>query len=344
MPALSAQIISLQPATPMQLPAPTDSNSPGHWSNGSFVVFNAMGYPLRSEGADQFSLGNSTEVSLGRGYPSPMWIEATWMDDDGTLFAWYHHEPGGVCSRSNLTAPKIGAMVSYDNGYSFRDLGFILESGDPVDCGSQNGYFAGGNGDFSVMVDATRSYIYFLYSNYGGPIWNQGVAIARMNFADRFSPKGAVRKFYNGDFSEPGIFGRVTPMFSANVSWASANTDAFWGPSIHWNTAINQYVMLLNRSCCSPGWPQEGIYISLNPDIGDPTGWSAPVKLLDSDGWYPQVIGEDPGGTDKVAGAVSRLYVYGHSDYELVITNLDQPTESEHTITVKRALQIPSTH
>ena len=341
--ATFAQTISLQPAPSVQLPSPTDSNSPGHWWNGNFVLFNAMGYPFRSDGVDQFSLGNTTEVAMGRGYPAPIWIEATWMDDDGTLFAWYHHEPGGVCSRSNLTAPKIGALVSYDNGYSFRDLGFVIESGDPVDCGSQNGYFAGGNGDFSVIVNEERSYIYFLFSNYGGPVSSQGVAVARMNFADRFNPKGAVRKFFNGGFSEPGIFGRVTPTFPANVSWASPNTDAMWGPSVHWNTSINQYVMLLNHSCCWPGWPQEGIYVSLNPDIGNPAGWSAPVKLLDNGGWYPQVIGEDPDGTDKRAGAVSRLYVYGESEYELVITNSEVPVDDPEETTGISVKRIPHT-
>ena len=264
---LAAQTIDIEPAPALQLPSPTDSNSPSHWWNGSFVLFNAMGAPYRSQGADQFSLGNQVEVAFGDGQPFPLWIEATWVDDDGTLFAWYHHEPDGVCPDSWLTAPQIGAMVSYDNGLSFQDLGFVLESGDPIDCDAQNGYFAGGNGDFSVIADASHSYFYVLYSNYGGDVSTQGVAVARMNFNDRFNPSGAVWKYYNGGFTEPGLGGRVTPTFPANVSWVSANTDAFWGPSVHWNTALNQFVVLLNHSCCSSGWPQEGIYLSTNPDV-----------------------------------------------------------------------------
>ena len=304
-----------------QLPSPTDSNSPGHWWNGNFVLFNAMGTPYRSQGAGQFSLGNATQVSFGAGQPYPLWIESTWMDDDGTLFAWYHHEPSFICPDSNLTAPKIGALISHDNGKTFQDLGFVLESGDPVDCSAQNGYFGGGNGDFTVIPDSTRSYFYFHYSNYGGDISTQGVAVARMDFRDRFNPRGSVWKYYNGDFTEPGVGGQVTPVFPANVSWSSENADAFWGPSIHWNTALNQFVMLLNHSCCSTGWPQEGIYLSLNPDIANPFGWTSPVKIMDADSWYPQVLGEDPGGTDKTAGAASRLYIGGVSWYEMVIVN-----------------------
>ena len=315
-----AQNIEIRPAATVQLPSATDSNSPAHWWNGSLTLFNSYGWPYRSQGADQFSLSGALGVGFGRNQPSPLWIEATWIDDDGTLFAWYHFEPGGICPGGHLTAPKIGAMVSYDNGYTFQDLGFVLESGNAVDCGAQNGYFAGGNGDFSVITDPDRNYFYFLFSNYGGDASTEGVAVARMDFNWRYFPRGSVQKFYNGSFSEPGIGGLVAPVFPAAVSWSSANTDAFWGPSIHWNTTLNQFVVLLNHSCCSPDWPQEGIYLSLIPDLSNPSGWTVPVKILDGGDWYPQVIGEDPGGTDKLAGPVSRLYMYGVSNWELVIT------------------------
>lgn len=326
----NGQTFEIRPAAEVRFPSQTDSNSPSHWLNGKFVLFNAIGAPYRSDGSDQFSLGDTLPVNFGARYPSPIWIEATWMDDDGTLFAWYHHEPQGLCPGSGLTAPRIGALVSYDNGYSFRDLGFILESGDPLDCSAHNGYFAGGNGDFSVIVDAGRSYIYFVYGNYGGDVSGQGIAVARMNFNDRLHPSGSVWKYFSGSFSEPGLGGRLTPTFPAAVTWSSENADAFWGPSVHWNTALNEYVMLMNRSCCSSGWPQEGIYVSLNPDISNPQGWSIPVKILDgSAGWYPQVLGEGPGETDKVAGALSRLYVYGVSDWELVINPAPQISDPD---------------
>jgi hypothetical protein len=268
------------------------------------------------------------------------------MEDDGVLFAWYHHEPGKICPGTGLTAPKIGAMVSYDNGVSFQDLGFILESGDPIDCSAQNGYFAGGNGDFSVIPDLNGGYFYFVFSNYGGDVSAQGIAIARMDFNDRYNPGGSVWKNYNGVFSEPGLGGRVTPIFPANVSWNSANTDAFWGPSIHWNSALNQFVMLLNHSCCSSGWPQEGIYLSWNPDISDPSGRAAPLRILDGIGWYPQILGESIGDTDKLAGSVSRLYVYGISNWEFVVTNdsSSQPNVRPDSNTLFRFRRIPQSY
>lgn len=335
------QTIEVRAATEANLPSPTDSNSPAHWSNGSFVLFNSMGTPFRSEGADQFTLNGQAGVGFHYQHPSPIWIEATWMDADGVLFAWYHHEPGGVCRGSSLTAPKIGALLSYDGGRTFQDLGFILTSGDAVDCSAKNGYFAGGNGDFSVIADADRQYLYFLFSNYGGDVSNQGVAIARMAFSDRYWPQGAVWKSFNGQFTQPGLGGRLTPIFPATVSWSAADTDAFWGPSVHWNTALNQYVVLLNHSCCTPEWPQEGIYLSTNPDLSDPAGWSPPTRVLEGFGWYPQVLGEGPGETDKLAGAVSRIYLYGVSNWELVVHSPDDIDNAGDNSTPSETLAIP---
>lgn len=320
----SAQTVELRPAPAVSFPAATDSNSPALWIRGELVLFNSTGNgPIRSSGTNQFNLLSSQPVVLGQSIHRPYWIEATWQDQDGTILAWYHHEPGGVCGAfSRLTAPQIGALVSFDGGKSFSDLGIVLQSGYPVDCSSQNGYFAGGNGDFSVVLGRNGEYFYFLFSNYGGPPEAQGIAIARMPFDRRYSPFGAVQKYFAGDWSEPGIGGRLTPVFPANVPWQRVDTDSFWGPSVHWNSYLGKFVMLLNRSCCSSGWPQEGVYVSFNDALANPSGWSTPVKILDGDQdnvwWYPQVLGFKPNGTDKVAGHAARLYVFGTSNWEIV--------------------------
>jgi hypothetical protein len=273
---------------------------------------------MRSSGPDQFHLGGPIAVSLSPLTHRPYWIEATWVDQDGTMFAWYHHEPAGLCGTKHLTAPEIGALVSYDGGINFTDLGIVLSNGYPIDCSAQNGYFGGGNGDFTVVLSRKRTYFYFLFSNYGGPVNAQGVAVARMSFDRRYSPVGAVQKYYNGNWLEPGNGGAVTPIFPATVAWEQADTDAFWGPSVHWNTYLGKWVMLLNRSCCSPGWPQAGIYASFSSDLSNPAGWSQPLQLLEGGAWYPQVIGRSPDGTDTLAGQVARFYMGGTSTSEIV--------------------------
>lgn len=151
------------------MPAVVDSNSPGFWRDGRFKVFNSTGVSLVSAGVDQFRWdGGSTQpVQVDLPDDFRMWIEAVWQDSDGSIYAWYHNEPEGLCPDSSLTAPQIGALVSYDGGKSFADLGIILSSGDPIDCSAQNAFFAGGHGDFSVILDREQRHFYFLFGNYG---------------------------------------------------------------------------------------------------------------------------------------------------------------------------------
>jgi hypothetical protein len=117
--------------------------------------------------------------------------------------------------------------------------------------------------------------------------------------------------------------GHITPIFTATTDWHAEAADAFWGASIHWNTHIKQYVMLLNRSK-DKMWAQEGVYITFNPDVANPKGWTAPIKILDGEKdkvhWYPQIIGPDKTKheTDKLAGRTARLFVTAKSDWELV--------------------------
>lgn len=301
------------------MPGAVDSNSPALWRDGKLYVLNSAGLTIISGGGNQFSLGQARAVALDHYNHTPLWIEAAWQDEDGALYAWYHYESGQTCD-GKLTVPRIGALVSHDGGLSFTDLGIIIESGDPPDCSAENGYFAGGTGDFSVIPDQTHTYFYFLFGNYGGDPGSQGVAIARMAFKDRDNPTGAVWKYYAGAWNAPGLDGPVTPIFPVAASWNSATPDAFWGPSVHWNTYLHRYVVLLNHTCCAAGWPQEGIYITFNNDLGNPAGWSYPAKILDSAGWYPQVLGMEPEGTDKLAGQAARLYVGGHSDWKMAFT------------------------
>lgn len=313
-----AQRAELRPAEPIRLPGISDSNSPAHWKDGMIMIFQSMGLPLIATGTRQSDTLKARAVLLNSYTHYPLWIEATWVDDDGTLYAWYHHEQP-VCN-DLLVIPKIGALVSRDGGYSFSDLGIILESGYRPDCRSKQGFFAGGHGDFTVLLDRWRQYFYFYFTNYSGPLASQGVAVARMAFGERARPVGRLWKFYQDRWAEPGLGGQVTAILPARVSWSRLETDSFWGPALHWNTYLNQYVMLLNRSCCAPGWPAEGIYISFNPDLSNPYAWTAPTKILNGEEarWYPQVIGLEPEQTDKIAGRVARFYMGDDSEWEIV--------------------------
>jgi hypothetical protein len=146
-----------------------------------------------------------------------------------------------------------------------------------------------------------------------------------------------VWKWHEDRWQEPGIGGHVTPIFPAARDWHQRDADVFWGPSIHWNTHLNLYVILLNRAQ-DANWTQEGIYVTFGADPSDSRGWSPPTKLLDRSnivrdpatehGWYPQVLGIEKAQreTDKLAGRVARLFVHGQSRWELLFSG---PGESE---------------
>ncbi len=334
-PSLFPQTVQLRPAHLVEMPAQVDSNSPVYWYNGEFRILNSNGTPVVTGGRDQFYTHWSKHVDTNVDTHRPMWIEAAWLDEDGTLYAWYHHEPAPVCTNVNLTAPKIGALISYDGGKSFLDLGPVLTSGDPVNCNSKNGFFASGHGDFSVILDREKEYFYFYFSSYGGSESGQGVGVARMAFEDRMSPVGAVWKYYRGEWEEPGIGGRLTPALPVARGWQHADTNAFWGPSLHWNTYLESYVMLLNYTCCRPLWPQAGIYVSFNVDVSKPNGWSTPRRIMAKPpSYYPQILGVNEGETDTVAGQLTRFFIQGRSFWELVFSKSDvwenEPDESEY--------------
>jgi hypothetical protein len=313
-----AQTVQIRPAERAQVPLLIDSNSAVFWYHGQLRIFSSAGDPMINFVNPETNILQTFPVRVDRNDHFPMWIESVWQDPDGALYAWYHHERLQVCPGQNLTAPEIGAMVSYDGGESFRDLGIVLSSGEPADCSAQNGYFASGHGDFSVIVDRGQGYFYFLFSAYGGDVSSQGIGIARMPFDSRNSPVGAVTKYFDGAWAEPGLGGRLTPVLPAAAAWQRADTDAFWGPSVHWNTHIERFVVLLNRSCCRPGWPQEGIYLTMNADLANPAGWTAPQKLVEGGDWYPWVMGLNPGETSSEAGQLARLFIRHSSEWELV--------------------------
>jgi hypothetical protein len=333
MPATSTgQQAILRPAPPAVIPFPVDGNSPLLWQDGRLTLFTSTGRPVLAEGFDALSLNSPVPVRVRGARGRQVWIESVWREQDGTILGWYHEEPQGLCPGTGLTAPQIGALVSYDGGRTFTDLGIILTSGAPVDCRAKNNFFGGGNGDFSVVFDQGSGYFYFLFTHYGGDVSEQGVAAARLPFEARYNPRGAVQKYYQGEWREPGLGGRLTPVFGANEAWQRSEPDSFWGPAVHWNTHLLSWVAVMNRACCDPEWRQQGIYISYNPDLARPELWSQPRRILAGHeigyrpGFYPQVIGLGEGETDTLVGKTGRFYIHGQSKWEIVF---ERPGEYE---------------
>lgn len=317
--------IEIEDAPYFRFPSGTDCNSPSWWAaDGKYYILNSTGHPTRSSGENVEQMTRGEEIIYTAWRDGGRWIESVHQDEDGTLYGWYHNEPAHlfgpewqVGRQFPLTAPFIGAVVSYDNGASWDDLGLVLTSSPSMlNVENHNYWFGGGNGDFSVILDREGKHFYFLFCTYYKDVAQQGIALARMRYEDRGGPVGKVMKWYNGAWQEPGLNGYVTPIIPVNKDWYAPEPDTFWGPSIHWNHHIEQYVILMNRAI-DPRWKQEGIYLSLTPDISDPHSWTPPLRVLDSEGWYPELIGTDyvRQETDRVCGANCRLFIHGKSNH-----------------------------
>lgn len=335
------------PASPLVFPAETDSNSPAVWElrDGTWMLslFNSVaGSTDVSRGPD---IARLTKAGRANFAPDPppggTWFESIVREADA-WYGFYHNERADLaCASSGKVLPRLGLARTEDHGANWTDLGTILEL--PLElarCDTRNHYFVGGVGDVSVMLDPDHLYAYIYYTQYVDAEGRLGVSVARMAWADRDAPAGRLDIWSDGAWLPPTlseeardggegqdeavapawVYPLATPVLPAVNGWddARAGVDVWWGPSLHWNTDAQSYVMLLNRAV-SDEWEQGGIYVSFNARLDAPGEWTAPVLLLRGGRWYPQVMGLDPTvGTDSLASGVARLFMSGRSDHLIV--------------------------
>lgn len=325
---------TLIPAPAMRVPSLTDSNSPVVWERVAgqlrlFMFASEAGVTTRLDGPDLSRIAVRGQVDFD-GHPGHgVWMESIVPDVDGTWYGYYHNEwPAEICGDMSRTIPRIGAARSTDFGATWVDLGILLEAPrGSQECGSPNGYFLGGVGDFSAVLDNDRQYLYIFFSQYASREAAQGVSAARMAWADRDAPQGRLSVWLRNQTWLPTrtittqhavryAYPAGAPIYRVVESWHdNEKVDAFWGPSVHWNTFLDQYVMLLNRAQDS-AWTQEGVYVAFTPTLGDPGTWSIPQRLIAGGAWYPQVVGLEAGaGSDREAGESARFFLGGQSNY-----------------------------
>jgi hypothetical protein len=324
-------------ASRLMIPGRIDSNTPLVWSAPDGVpqlvaLTSWGGVPVRSSGSSLERLQPGEPVAFTTHPGHGVWMEAIVPDDVGTWYGYYHHErPADDCGRPDRQLPRIGAARSVDQGHTWEDLGIVIDA--PPDsraCDSANRYVLGGVGDVSVALDDTAQNLYLFFSQYGRQPELQGVAVARLAWADRDAPIGKVAIWNAGvwlpatpvmseDFETvlEWTYPAGTPLAPAHRPFHDGVTtaDVFWGPSVHWNTYLEQYVMLLGRAR-DEQFNQDGIYVSFSPTLADPSQWTAPREILNGGGWYPQVVGTEPStGTDRLADRRARLFITGRSEH-----------------------------
>ncbi|MGQ0732393.1 MAG: hypothetical protein ACT4QD_01925, partial [Acidobacteriota bacterium] len=273
----------LVPASRLVMPGAVDSNVPLTWdlAEGRWTLRGLTswgGIPALILGDDLHQMRPAEAAVQITPHPGHgVWIESVVRDDAGTWYGYYHHEvPADACGRPERQIPRIGAAKSTDRGQTWEDLGTILESSpDDLACGSSNRFVVGGVGDVSAMLAPDATHLYLFVSQYARHRSAQGVAVARLAWANRDAPQGAVSLWQDGawipasrigdDVAETAVrwsYPAGTPLVTVTQPWhdGQAAADAFWGPSVHWNTHLEQYVMLVNRAK-NENFDNEGIYV-----------------------------------------------------------------------------------
>lgn len=341
---LATPRVTIAPAPTLILPGAVDSNSPAIWDSEDGVaelrvMTSSAGTSRLAVGPTLTRLGPPQDVVFSPHPGNGVWMEAVVVDDAGTWYGYYHNEnPAVVCGRPDRAVARIGSARSFDQGRTWEDVGVVLEAPtDSIACDSPNRYVIGGVGDLSVMLNDEKSELYIFFSQYQRQVAAQGVAVARLVWANRDRPTGRVTVWNDGAWLPSrinrmpaadvfGVTRRVwreypagTPLQPTKLAWhdGDGKVDAFWGPSVHWNESIDRYVMLLNRAK-DESYAQAGIYVSFAPSLEDPRLWTTPQQVLAGGRWYPQVIGlTTGGGTDKFAEATARLFLGGRSDWTI---------------------------
>jgi hypothetical protein len=314
----------------------TDCNSPVLREAEGALAFVShyapRGRTWRRAAADPFEVRTTLQPVRLLDDPAPMigkWIESIWRAPGGRLYGWYHAEEPADCPGlvRKLFVPHIGALVSDDDGASWRLLGELLRAPkEQIDCGFANGFVTGGYGDFCVVAEGDHFYMH--YSSYVAHQPAQGVCVARYAIATRDRPEG-LQHWRDGAWMHAAPEQLPQPLLPVLRGWQHADPDSFWGPALHFNRGLGCWVMLLNHAQGGRDIHQEGIWIAFNRRLADPAGWTAPRRIVKDGFWYPQIIGDGSGDGDARACLVARLFIAGISEWEIRFGAAASPAAGE---------------
>jgi hypothetical protein len=229
-----------------------------------------------------------------------------------------HKWPQGLKGPTSPAAvPRIGIMKSVDGGHSWENKGLFIEDLQArmiLKPHNTSETFAGGVGDPCAV--ASGNYLYLFYGEYGYPgnydstnydpvkEWSgQCISVARIAIKDLDDPQGKAQRWDGQGFNAPWngvgkpIASLQIPMAEGGGPQSAPKTGFHWGPSVHWNTYLNCWVMLMGK-VTGTSWKGSSLHISfnMNKDLGAGDAsqqWTKPQLLLDRGPghivWYPSL-------------------------------------------------------
>lgn len=256
------------------------------------------------------------------------------------FFCFFHNETGwngkgtgydayGLCDKPNGDSDfrHIGLMVSDDEGKTWDFLRWVLTSEqvcftkaynpDGINVlGQENKSLSLGSGDFTLFVNERDGFMYLVYN-----ILSFDFDEKRLSGCNVYLARTRIRndgimgdfvKFYDGSFSEPGNFGKETPI-----------VENAWHARITYSENLGAYVMSSTAVNSSAYEVSEFV-----PDYAEfrtgktLTEWSEPITIPYKEGncgyfgnHYVSLVSEDNvSSASELRGGVSALLCHNATD------------------------------
>lgn len=207
-----------------------------------------------------------------------VWLMSVFRQLGENMIGFYHaedHEFPPYDNPGHIAWKSSAVCTSSDNGVTWTKIGQIITSATP----KPRKPTWGGGGDHCVVYDDVNARWVCYYSEHN------------LRMAVSYDPDGAPGtwyKYYNGNFTQPGLGGQCSPI-PVLQDRAGAN------PSVHYNTYLNKWVMVWHSWSSSEG----SIWLSTSTDM---INWDTPISIVSANVnekiWYPTIIGS----TDTEAG------------------------------------------
>jgi len=246
----------------------------------------------RTLGQDVISMQKPVIAVLGKGEKGSFdnggaWLMSVFRKNENELIGFYHAEDREFDADPTsqfISWKSIALCTSVDNGVSWTKQGQIISSSIP----KPNVPTWGGNGDHCVVWDSVRSrWVCFYQEHY--------LMLAVSESAN--AEPGSWFKYYNGEFTEEGWGGKNSPI-------PSLMTVPGGNPSVHYNTALDRWVMIWHSWEGQSSY-SKSLWLSTSEDL---MNWTPPQPVLVAEEiekyWYPTIIGE----SDVLAGQDAWLY------------------------------------
>jgi hypothetical protein len=226
--------------------------------DGRFRGFTANAATLATDGKHPYEMSGPAVTVLKpgpAGSPSACgeWIQHVELEDK-TLYGWVHSETACHYSNNGQTHASMTIATSADYGLTWKIEGRIIASNDPPVVGRETG-----DSCPSVIRDKDGyDYAYCLHN--GGHPWGGGYKfIARAPASD--PDPGKWKRYFDGNWSEPGIGGSATPADALGVAyWTTTGETIALNPvkggiglaaskdRLHFTPAFSQPLMLAEPS------------------------------------------------------------------------------------------------